>query len=178
MMHSRLSLRINAEKVLEMCFVLYPMIIWSVLSGNANITSVLFYALCACEIILLLLSAKKLPNSKLGLLILIVALAFLSVLASSITHGISITFRGLINYLSFVICMSYILFSGYYEGVSKKTVRRINAIGLFTAALYPIGYFAFDFNVRSNLFSMNFSNPNLTGMFLVQAVYYLSLIHI
>lgn len=172
MMSRQASLYIGADSFLLISFALYPMIIWSTMSGNGDVTSLLFYGLIICVALLFVFTFTKIDSRMLGLFLLISIISLYSVIVSDLKNNIGISFKGLVNYISFVLCMAYILFVSYYNDISQQTVRRINSIGLLAAALYPIGYVVFDFNTNVNLFTMNFSNPNLTGMFLVQAIFY------
>lgn len=161
------------EKLLLLIFFLYPAIVWFIFSQRYEIVSTLFYLQAIAVVTLFVCSIGIMDSTMLLYTMAIIAISFFSVMISSINEGVVLSFRGLVNYFGFCVCLMVILFfSSSTIALSNITIIRIVKIGFFTAALFPIAYGVFGFSVNANLFTMNFTNPNLTGIFLLQSIFF------
>lgn len=146
------------------------LIIWNTFAEQWTRVSLVF---AASFLILLGAFIMKLPrkgDELFVLTVLIVVISFLSVLFSWQRNREALTFETLKSYFIFCATILYMYMMAKIE-INRDTAYRILGVGVVISALYPAGYLYFGFsNSKYGYFTMNFSNPNLTGIFLLQAV--------
>lgn len=107
----------------------------------------------------------------------ILIVSFLCVLINSFSDNANFSFNGMKNY--FMFCSTIIfMFLMLNIKTNKETAERILVINLFIAALYPIGNRFLPQEEIERLtvgITLNFANPNLTAMWILQSLLYLSL---
>lgn len=104
----------------------------------------------------------------------IITVSAMSVIINTFSPTAVLNFENLKNYIMFcstVIFMFIMLNATAY----KKTAEIILILNIFIAILYPIGYKFFPQEVQHLNLTLNFSNPNLTGMWILQSLLYLSI---
>jgi hypothetical protein len=97
-------------------------------------------------------------------------LALLNVLISWGMNSVALTFDSLKCYFIFCSTILYIYLTVELE-IDEKLSRMIVILGVIISALFPISAMLMDYTKHPYL-TMNFSNPNLTGMYLAEAIFY------
>ena len=151
-------------------FIFFGLTVLSVMA-RTNLSSFFFYCGFGVLFVIIINNYGHLVDKTTGILVLIIVISFLSVLFSGIRNQISLNYKGLVNFFAFSATMVYIDITRNII-LDRETIKKIMMISVIIAALYPLGCIIFGFRVSTNLFTMNFSNPNLTGMFLLQSVFY------
>ena len=150
-------------------FLLLAGIVLFTISQKSNIVSVLFYA---TFIFLLLIVVRQFLSEYLNMVHMVVILC----LTIALIH-VSITAPA----LSFPYFKKYIMFSCtmllfvyiYKMDVPKWLVEFILKVNVVIAVLYPIGYYLLNARtMEADSLTLNFSNPNLTGMYLLHSALY------
>ncbi len=159
------------ERLLVLLFVMYLLTVWNVMSDNDNVVSALFVLSFFCVLLIFIPFVRRNVDSLFVIVLTIIILSFVSVFYSGISNGIGMSFSGLNNYLSFCSTILYMYVMGTMK-IHKRIAKILIAIGVMVALLYPIGCVYFGFTMNTTLFTMNFSNPNLTGLFILQSIFY------
>ena len=174
---------ITADKINGFVFLetlLCTMIIFFICTGNTVMSS---YAFMGSFLVLLLFLVgdianciwqNRYPNL---LAVTIVAFSFFNVLISTAIANEKISFEYLNQYFIFI---STILFFGLAEKIKigRKTVNIIFLFHLIISGIYWYTYIFYpqEYSEYSlNSLTLNFTNPNLTGMFLFLTVLYMVL---
>lgn len=161
---SRLAWLIHVE--LALC----ALIIWYTFAGEEAMVSNLFAVSFLMLLILLVANPPLFADELFVLACLIVLLSFVSVMISwGVNTNAKLSFEAIKPYMIFccTILFSYILLE---IRLPQKSIKSLLYLSVLIAFLFPLGRFWFGFSkMDGELFYMNFSNPNLTGMFLLQA---------
>lgn len=153
-------------------FVLCFIIVLSTLLIRINIASTAFtVSFLALVVAAFFKSTSKEKVDFLGLTISIIVFSFLCVIASTIMLGESFTFEYLKEYFIFVSTVLLMLIWSD-TSANASTVNFLLKFNILIALLYPIAYKSFPQINQFNSLSLNFSNPNLTGMWILQSVLY------
>lgn len=163
--------------------LLVAVIILSTLLLKSEIVSLAF---AASFIVLLIEFLKELAenphDSKLTLAIIISLTTLLSVTVNAVSHNNAINFEYIKNALIFIATIIFFNIAADRQ-MNKKTAYTVMTIQVVIAGMYPFAYFflPMDQTIRYNAFGeagfsglyLNFSNPNLTGMWLLQSILYM-----
>lgn len=153
---------IKAELVLALFIAI------SILAGKSNIVSLCFYASFVVMMILILMTSRYRSQCK-TLALFIIILAFASVIFSAFLHGKFPTIDNMLFFLVFAALLIYIYILMVID-INYSLFKWIMNWGFIFAACFPIAYYIF--NIRTyqvGFLSMNFSNSNLLGMWVLQA---------
>lgn len=154
-------------------------IIFFTCTERPSLTSLAFtgsFIVLLIQTIVYLFLQKKF-NAIDGIMFVIILLSLVNVIASTLIDGIYITFNYMKEYLIF---LATILFFRLVENIriSRKMCTIIFFVQMLICAIYiytyyfrPQEYVEYSFNGLS----LNFSNPNLTAMFLLQSALYMVL---
>lgn len=165
----------NWFMVLE--FFLCTIIVFFNLTSRAAIVSKAFtfsfFVLLAFFLYVLNSKGKKLLLF--GNVLSILFVSFFCILLNTLSSTVTLNFKILNNYFLFASTIIF-MFIMLNIDVDMKTAKRILYINIFIAVLYPIAYRYFPQQIVSNVgIHLNFSNPNLTAMWILQSLLYLSL---
>lgn len=169
---------INWFVLLEM--LLCTAIIWFTCSKNTTMAS---HAFTASFIVLFIFFLKYIASrmqemdSLDGYLIAIIFLSFINVLFSLLIAGKSVNFENLKNYFIF---LSTVIFFRLAEQIklNRKTCNYIFGLNMVISVIYVYCKRAYPQVYLENSFNglnLNFSNPNLAGMFLFLTLLYMFL---
>lgn len=151
-------------------FLMFGIVLFTIL-GKSNIVSVLFYT----TFFVLLFGVSLQIKTKIGKReIYALGCVFFALFGTLLTmNSFSLLYFRKVIMFSCTI-LFFVLTSR--TPISQKTVEMILKINISIALLYPIAYYVL--NVRITIargLTFNFSNPNLTGMFLLHSILYLIL---
>jgi hypothetical protein len=176
--HSNNAEKVNLLIILE--FILCFLIVYFTVTRNASLASMCF---SLSFIVLLSIMFKTFLGSSLKhngsvdvlLLILITFIAFIAVVYSG--SSISLSFDYLRKYLFFCSTVIFLFVVSRTE-VNKKTISSILIINMVLVTYYIYSYFsgvgrAYFNSYASKYLTFNFTNPNLTAIFLLQSILYL-----
>ncbi len=105
----------------------------------------------------------------------IITISGLGVLLNTFRPAATLNFENLKNYIMFCSTVIFMFLMLNIE-TDKKTAEKILILNIFISPLYLIGYKFFPQQETYYVdVSLNFSNPNLTGMWILQSLLYLSL---
>lgn len=111
------------------------------------------------------------------LLISIILISFFNVFLSFLVNGESINFGGLKSYFIFISTVIFFRLSEKTK-ISKKTVDYIFGLNIIISVIYVYckrAYSQVYSQYGNNALTLNFSNPNLTGMFVFLSLLYMFL---
>ncbi len=103
--------------------------------------------------------------------LMIAFISFLSVLCSSIINRSTISLDYLNEYFIFLSSLFFMCITAN-ESINKKTAKAILLLNILVAYLYPIAYKYFPQKYDGDLLYLNFTNPNLAAMWILQSVFY------
>lgn len=103
--------------------------------------------------------------------LLIAGISLLSLSFSSLLNGRLLTVNYLKEYFIFLSTL-FFMFIAANKKINTKTAKTALIFNILIAYLYPIAYLFFSQKNTHNLLSLNFSNPNLTAMWIMQSVFY------
>lgn len=156
-------------------FILCAIIIFCNLASKPTIVSnsftVSFIVLAVFAIYKL---SKKEKYYLYGNMFSILLVSGMCVLINSFAQGAWLSFGGLRNYFMFCSTIIFMFLMLNIE-TDKKIAKKILIFNIFVAALYPVAYKFFPHQISHNALTLNFSNPNLTGMWILQSLLYLLL---
>lgn len=177
MMQNNIKTKEKVNWFITLSMICCALIIWFTCSNNPNMTSRVF---TGSFIILLFYFLKytfskfESMNSKDSLLFAIILISLFNVLLSILLSKKTLNFEILKNYIIFLSTNIFFRLAMDIK-INKKTSNIIFGFGLVISAIYiyckrayPQVYNAFGFNGLS----LNFSNPNLAGMFLFLTLLY------
>lgn len=153
-------------------YIICAIIILSTLLMKSEVSSIFFsvsFIVLFVETVFISCRAEEKKNFNLS--VLIIALSAFCILFSSVLLEAQITFEYLKEYFVFAATI-LLLYVSSNVIVNNKTVNFILKFNIIIAALYPIAY---NFFSQENYFtdlSLNFTNPNLAGMWILQSVLY------
>lgn len=154
--------------VIEM--LLCALTVWCTFTEHSGVVSALFKVSFIILLVLFLASIPKKANTFFALAAGIMIMALINVAISWTRNSVPLTFDSLENYFIFCATIICIYLSVEIE-ISEKYRQLLLGLCVMISALFPLAALLIDFVVEP-YFTMNFSNPNLTGMFLAQAVFY------
>lgn len=157
------------EYILCSLIVLSTMLQKSTIASNAFMVSFLILIFYSAKVAFFDRAINYLYNT-----LLITVFSFISILFSAMINYISLSIEYFSEYFIFLSTILFVFIIMNIE-VNLKTVEAILIFNIFVAYLYP---FAYRYLPQKNEFaylSLNFSNPNLTAMWILQSVLYATL---
>lgn len=165
----RINKFIALEYILCGVIILATLLQESAIASNAFMMSFLILVVYYLKLIFSDAARDFLP-----LTLLIVAVSFLCICYSSIINYSSFNFDYIKEYLIFLSTVFFI-FIIVNSDINLKTSNAILIFNIFAAYLYPLAYKFFPQSHKYNDLTLNFSNPNLTAMWILQSVLYAAL---
>ncbi len=164
----------NRFMILE--YVICAIIIYCNLASIPSIvsSSFTFSFIALAAFFLYKLTKKDGVYSLYGLIFSILWVSLVCVLINSFADHANLTFNNLKNYLMFCSTIIF-MFLMLNIRTDRKTADKILIFNIFIAALYPIAYRYFPQHSAHRDLTLNFSNPNLAGMWILQSLLYLVL---
>lgn len=156
-------------------FALCAIIILSTLLMKYGIASNAFTVSFLVLIIGFVFHTLKLSSScNLAIILLAIFFSGFSVIETTIIFNKSLSFQYLKEYFIFIATL-LLMFLWSNTKINNKTIQFVLKFNIGISALYPIAYKFFPREGAFNDLSLNFSNPNLTGMWILQSLLYLAL---
>lgn len=156
------------NKLIRLEFLLSIAIAVFTLWNKSNLVSLCFY----CSFVVLLMATISVVNYRSQIKTMAIAIIVVSVFmifVNSFSTGGSVNASNAVSFIVFasLLIFIYVLFAAnvnYYE------VNWIMNWGIVFSACFPIAYYVFNIKTYyAGFLSMNFSNSNLLGMWLLQA---------
>ena len=161
-------MKLAVKQLIKIEMLLSLGIVFFVLTEADHLASLLFHI----SFILLFVAvalAIRVRNEHTTIMYAILVATILSLLMGSLISGVTISFGSLVYLFVFwaLICYIYIL---QVVKPEKDLCNFVMVIGLTLSAMFCAAYFLFDIQTEIEYLTMNFSNSNLLGMWLLQAV--------
>lgn len=160
---------LNTEKIVKIEFLLSIGIVVFTLLNYSGLVSLCFYTsfiILAFEAIIMIQHNNNLSIFSLSILII----AFLCVLLNMISRETHLNLGNSVFYLVFAALIIYIYMMLKVKVTFNLYMWIINC-GCITALIYPLAYYGLGIRtVHQRYLTMNFSNSNLLGMWILQSV--------
>lgn len=159
----------QAEKLIKFELILAITIAVSTLAGMTNLVSLCFYTSFLIMMLLTLLMGKYRSQCK-TLAIVTICFAGISVIISALSYEVFPILSNLLFFLVFSTLLMY-MYILQIMNIHSSLFKWIMNWGIVFSACFPIAYYVFDIRTyNAGYLSMNFSNSNLLGMWVLQAV--------
>lgn len=149
-------------------FVIYGLIVLFTILGQESTVSILFFISVLLILPLYKNGVTQNMTVSFELLKKISIGAAFCASVSSFLHGV---FPEPLSYITFMVTIIY-MWIMENSRIDVKTGTTILYLGIVISCFYPIGNFLFGVGEGKYGFQMGFSNPNLTGMFILNAIIY------
>lgn len=156
------------------------LIVWFICSKNANMASNVFtvsFIVLLYYFIKYFFARDKIIDELDGYLIAIIVASFFSVFISLLMSGKGVNFENLKQYFIFLATVIFFRLAEKMS-INRKTANYIFLLNMLISAIYLYAKRAFPqeyLQFSSNALTLNFSNPNLTGMFIGVSLIYMVL---
>ena len=160
---TRIESFIKFELILAIAIVFFTLI------GVASLVSLCFYASFLIMILLAVIMSNYRSQCK-TFAIVTICFAFISVIISALFYKGFLTLNNLVFFLVFATLLIYMYILQIVE-INRSLFVWIMNWGMVFSACFPIAYYVLGIRTQKGDFiSMNFSNSNLLGMWILQAV--------
>lgn len=163
-------IKIRGETVVTAQYVICILIAVFTLANRPALTSMMFYLSFILLLYMVLVCGLK-KGKLFNVLILILSFSFLSVMVGWIAFNNSKGITYVNEYLIFSSTIIYLYLMSNIQ-ISIHAMHRIIGLGVIFASLYPTAYYILGIRTENIYLTMNYSNSNLLGLWILQAIAY------
>lgn len=157
------------EVLLKFELALALAIALATLAGKSNLVSFCFYASFFFMLILVFKMINYYSPNKM-LVITIVILSFIMIIINSLLNKVYFTHNNMLYFIVFSALLMYI-YVLHIMDIHYSLFQWIMRWGMVFSSCFPLAYYVFNIRTsQAGYLSMNFSNSNLFGMWILQAI--------